>query len=473
MRLSSIMIILFLALTGCKAIDEFMNMQPLEIESYSPSGKKVLYSSVTDIRITFSAEMNKSRAEGSFSMTKNGSLISGNFSWDGSTLIFTPSMAIENNSIYLIEMSTDAEDTYGNSLPEKFTYTFSTAMEDGKPYFVSSIPADRQSVTDQLLSIRILFSEALDIESVYSSFSIFPDVDGVLSLAAGDSEIIFTPLSKYEEGTDYTVTVSDTLRDLCGNNITDKCEVFFSMESADEGEIIWFGDPDNNEYSDSEITAVNQNIEKGITLKLTLDSEAGESMKENPVTVSPSSAFRYEWNTGFTECLVIFDNPLLYDEIYEIQSGDKLYRLHINGASSRPPVLDKIVFCNDSSSPVFEELTINKGINFQTSDSAFFDFYFTLSDGAALSDTAIFGSVSFRTVNGDLSVDPLRVINPALSASPAPSPAPSAGQYVFRIECSVTAGTHVSPFRIEFDTTLADSLSNSIGEEIILQVTSL
>ena len=460
-------------LSGCRAMDEFLNMRPLEIESFSPSEKILHHTSVKSVSVSFSGEMNRSRAEDSFELSKNGTAVQGSFSWKGKTMIFTPFVPAEKNCSYRIEVSTDAEDKYGNSLPEKFIFTFSTSFEDTRPVFVSSNTGDRETVTDPFLPLSFVFSKPLDSESIYSSFSISPGVNGHLTTGTGGSEIIFMPLEKYTGGTDYTVTISEALKDLSGNCISGKQEIFFSMDETEGGTIAWFGDSDGNKYLDSSISAVNHEIEKDVTLRLILDSEASDKTRNAPVTVSPSIPFSKTWNSSFTECLITFDSPLVYDEIYEINSCGNIYRLLINGAGSKPPFLVKAVFCNDSSSPVFEELTLNRGINFQTSDTAFFDFYFTLADGAALTDTAIFTSAVFRTVNGDLSVSPLRVVNPADSSSPAPSPPPETGEYVFRIECSVTAGTRTSPFRIEFDTTLSDTLSNQLREKAVVQVTSL
>ena len=463
--------ILLLTLTGCAEIDEFLNMKPLEIENFTPSEKRVSSTSVNSVKITFSEEMMKSRTENSFSLKKNSSPVHGAYSWEGKTLVFTPFKKIELNYIYQIELTTKAEDTYGNSLPEKFIFKFSTAQEDGRPSVLSSTPADRETITDPLHPVAITFTEAVESQSLYSAFSIFPDIDGYISLANRNTEVIFTPLEKYENGSDYTVSISDKLKDQSGNRIADNYELFFSMEKGVKPDIIWFGDSDNNEYSDT--AAVNQNIEKGVTIRFILDSEASEEMKSNPAAISPQAPYKSEWNTGFTECLIIFDNPLLYDEIHEIEIDDKLYRLHINGSSSKPPSLEKAVFCSNSSAPVFEELTLNKGINFQTSDETFFDFYFKLADSASLTDTVIFNSITFRTVNGDLSVNPLRVINPAASASPAPSPSPLPDEYIVRIECSVTAGTQSSPFIIEIGTELEDTLSNTMTEDAVIQVNSL
>ena len=167
---------LVLILTGCQAIDEFLNMETLEIVNYSPSEKIVNYSAISEVTITFSEEMNKSRTEDSFSLTKDSSAVQGNYRWKGKTLVFTP-LRIENNSAYMIELTTEAEDKYGNSLREKFVYSFSTAAEDENPVFISSSPADRATITDPLYPVTIVFSEAVaDGESLYSAFSIFPDI---------------------------------------------------------------------------------------------------------------------------------------------------------------------------------------------------------------------------------------------------------------------------------------------------------
>ncbi len=458
--------------SGCKAIEEFTHMKALEISSFSPSSSRVNISSLNFVKITFSEEMDKSRTEQAFTLKNNSSEVNGIFSWNGNTLSFIPFAGFKINSNYSIEVSVTAEDIYGNSLPEKFVFPFSTSEESDIPYFISSVPADHDEISDSEQIINLEFSEPLMPDSVYSSFSIFPDIKGHLALDNGKTNIVFTPLEKYTPGSDYTVTVSDELSDLSGNRISSGKEIFFRVAEEDKAILTWFGSSGGTEFQDTAIICVNSGLEKNEKLKLVYDSAVPDKVRETPFSISPDVEYTSEWNTSSTEAVITFRESLKYNEIYEITLEEKKYRLLVNGSSSKPPVLNRIVYCEDSEAPVFVELTLNKGIPFKTSENAFFDFYFTLADTACLNDSDIFSCISFRTVNGDLSVNPLRVENPQ-SGNPAPSPDPVAGEYVFRIECSVTDGTEVSPFRIEISSDFRDSLSNRVEEEISIQVTSL
>ena len=461
-----------LILSRCSAIEEYLNMEILEIKSFAPSSERVNHDSLKQVSITFSQTMNRSRTENAFSLKKNDSPVNGKYSWNKNTLIFLPFNGFSKNASYMIEVSTEAEDRYGNSLSEKFISSFSTSVEEEIPFFISSIPEDKEVITDYLLPVTLFFSEPLAADSVYSSFSIMPQIKGHIALSDGDKNIAFTPLEKYEEGTDYTITVTEDLRDLSGNHTAEKLKIFFTIQETEKPVLVWFGDSSGAEYQNTENLIINASIEKNINIRLVYDRKVTEKIKKSPVAVIPETEYTVSWNTELTEAVVSFENSLGYNEIYEMTADEKTYRILVNGPSSSPPVLNKIIFCNNSSSPAFEELTLNKGISFLTSDSAFFDFYFSLAQGASLYDSEIFSSIDFKTVNGDLLIKPLRIINPA-SGPPVPSPSPSGDEYVIRIECSVSAGTVVSPFRIEISSDFKDTLSNKISEEISIQVTSL
>jgi hypothetical protein len=468
----SVLILIGLTLISCNAIEEFLNMEILEIKSYTPSSERINHDLLNQVSITFSEEMDRSRTEGSFSLKKNASPVNGKYSWNKNTILFSPFNGFSKNESYMIEVSTEAEDRYGNSLPEKFIFSFSTSDETELPFFISSNPEDKAVITDPLIPVTLIFSEPLSSDSVYSSISIRPQIKGHIALSDGSRIIVFTPLEKYEEGSDYTVTVTEDLRDLSGNHTAEKLEIYFTMQDTDKPNLIWLGDSSGAEYQDTENLMINLSIEKDIKIRLVYDREITEKIKKAPVKIYPETEYTASWNTEITEAAVSFKNNLEYNEIYEITADEKTYRLIVNGPSSKPPELNKITFCNDSSSPVFEEMILNKGINFLTSASAFFDFYFSLAEGASLYDSDIFTSIGFKTVNGDLSVKPLRIMNPA-SGLPAPSPSPSGDEYVIRIECAVTAGTVVSPFRIEISSGFKDTLSNKTSDDINMQVTSL
>ena len=459
-------------ISNCKALEEFAHMQSLEILSFSPSSSRVNCSLLKSVEITFSEEMDTSRTEEAFSLKNNSSAASGKFSWSGKNLSFIPFNGFIENSGYKIEISTKAEDIYGNSLPEKFAFSFSTALEADIPYFISSDPENGEEISDYSKKIKLEFSEPLLPCSVYSSFSIFPDVKGYISLENENRNIVFTPLEKYTSGTDYTVSITDELSDLSGNSLCSKKEIFFS--TAEEGETLltWFGNSRMEEFKDITFLHVNTFVEKNEKLYLIFDRMVTDKVKEAPFSIKPDIKYVSEWNPSLTEASISFNENLKYGEIYEITVNGKIYRLLINGPGSSPPVLNRIVYCEDSSAPVFEELKLNKGISFKTSENSFFDFYFTLADRAVINDSEIFTCISFKTLNGDLSVKPLRLENPQ-SGVLLPFPPPGTDEYVFRIECSIVDGTEVSPFRIEISSDFKDSLFNTVDEKISLQVTSL
>ena len=471
-NISLMMLSVIFILSGCKAIEEFTHMKRLEITSFSPSSSKVNSSTLASVKISFSEEMDKSRTEESFILKNNSSELNGRFSWASKTLSFTPFSGFKTNSNYTIEVSAAAEDIYGNSLPEKFVFAFSTSKESDIPYFISSVPADRDVISDLEQILNLEFSESLLPDSVYSSFSIFPDVKGHLALNNSNKNIVFTPLEKYTAGTDYTVSLSEDLSDTSGNRIASKKEIFFHAAEETDASIIWLGNDSGTEYRNTSYINVNTGLEKNEKLRIIFNAGVSDNVKEKPFSIKPDTAYSSEWNTALTEAVISFQENLEYNEIYEIIIDDKTFRLIINGASSRVPVLNRIIYCEDSTAPVFKLLKLNKGINFKTSEKAFFDFYFTLADTALINDLDIFSCISFKTVNGDLSVKPLRIQNPQ-TGNPAPLPAPEAGEYIFRIECSVTEGTAVSPFRIEINSDFRDSLDNKLKEKISMQITSL
>ena len=461
-----------ISLSDCKVIEEFTHMQALEISSFTPSSSRVNSSLLKGVEISFSEMMDKSRTEEAFTLENNSSAVAGQFSWNGKTLCFIPFSGFITSSSYTIEISTTAEDIYGNSLPEKFIFSFSTSAESDIPFFVSSDPEDRAEISDLDQIITIRFSEALLPESVYSSFSIFPDVQGHLNLEQENRNIVFTPLEKYSAGSEYTVSISDDLSDFSGNRLHTKKEIFFSTAEDEEAVITWFGNSREKEIKDITNITVNTGFDKNDKLKIIFDRVVPEIIQTKPFSIVPDIEYSADWNSSLTEAEISFEENLEYGEIYEITVNREIYRILINGSCSRPPVLNRIVYCEDKSSPVFEELKLNKGISFKTSENCFFDFYFTLSDTAVINDSDIFSCVSFKTVNGDLSVKPLRVENPQ-SGTVSPSPPPTDGEYVFRIECSIIDGTEVSPFRIEISSDFKDSLLNTVESGISMQVNSL
>ncbi|HHF53439.1 MAG TPA: DUF5123 domain-containing protein, partial [candidate division WOR-3 bacterium] len=107
---------------------------PPTITASSPTGENV--SIDTTISVTFSEAMNKTSAEGAFSISPS---VSGSFSWDGNKMIFTPDSNLAYNTTYTVNISTSAEDLAGNNLESPYSWQFTTIEEDTTPPVISNI----------------------------------------------------------------------------------------------------------------------------------------------------------------------------------------------------------------------------------------------------------------------------------------------------------------------------------------------
>ena len=469
--------LIFFIISGCRMIDEYLNMNAVTITGTVPSENFIYANELDAVVIDFSGDMEKSKTENAFSLCRNGRKVSGRFSWKSKSLFFIPAGGFTPESSYELSVSRNAEDRYGNSLSEKFVFAFTTSAETDEPRIISTTPADNEIIESDSPVITFVFSEKIKEESFYSAFSITPDVKGFISFSNSGEEASFTPVETLQPGRYYKVEISDSLKDLSGNNLKNNYNFSFTTEESLPFTVKWFGNTEGSEYYDTADIPVNNGVSCRELFLLLFEGCVPDSIKLNPVTVEPYSPYSFRWDNNFSECIITFSDILEFENIYEITIDKKTYRLMTDDPSSRPPVLSGITFCGDSINPVFEKLTLNSAISFLSSDNAFFDLYFHLAEGAVLSDYTIFNSVDFLTVNGDLSVEQRRIINPALEALPPPIPGipllPGISEYIVRIECTISAGINPSVFRIAVDSALEDSFGNTLEDDEVIQVNSL
>jgi uncharacterized repeat protein (TIGR01451 family) len=80
------------------------------------------------IEITFSKPMNKTETQRAFSITPQ---VSGNFSWNGNTLIFTPDKPLAKGQKYIIKIEPYAKDTVGNLINPISSWSFTVQGKSG------------------------------------------------------------------------------------------------------------------------------------------------------------------------------------------------------------------------------------------------------------------------------------------------------------------------------------------------------
>jgi parallel beta-helix repeat protein len=105
------------------------------------------------INVTFSEPMSHSSAESALSMSPS---LSGIFSWNGNTMIFTPDSPLDFNTIYTVTISTEATDSVGNHLAFNYSWSFNTGdtTPPGHSYEYPSIDGYTSDLTP-VISVHV------------------------------------------------------------------------------------------------------------------------------------------------------------------------------------------------------------------------------------------------------------------------------------------------------------------------------
>ena len=100
---------------------------PPAVLEYNVEDGERIFSVNGSITITFDEPMNQTTVEEAFSISGN---VTGTFTWKGFNMTFTPDV-LEYQTDYLIVISTDAMDQWGNNLPEPVSFSFTTENAPG------------------------------------------------------------------------------------------------------------------------------------------------------------------------------------------------------------------------------------------------------------------------------------------------------------------------------------------------------
>jgi len=119
---------------------------PPTVIAYVPLNGAKDVSADNAIKLTFSEAMDESAAEDAFKITPR---VNGDFHWEGTTLIFTPSPQFASNTTYKVTIGKDARDKAGNRLVEAQSFGFTTsATTSGTPGTEPEAPADKEAAQE-------------------------------------------------------------------------------------------------------------------------------------------------------------------------------------------------------------------------------------------------------------------------------------------------------------------------------------
>lgn len=387
--------------TSCEMIEEFVNMEPLIIESYSPEEGYLDPETFSSFSLLFSASPNKSSIEQSCRLYREEQQVPLRFQWEGDTLAIQPIREIEKNRSYRLEI-TGGEDTRGNSLREPLDLAYFTGRENENPRLLHHHPLDGETIESDRGAVILTFSEPISIPSFYSAYTISPEIAGDYSWEDDGRVLRFIPHQPYHRGIEYRVTLNTDCRDLSGNPLLRDIGFSFLLPSPSPLEIIEIlADPSGVVLEETETRYINTGLEKKDSLICTFSRPARPEEMEGLAGIVPYASHDVLWAEDHGSCRVFFEDALTYGDVYELSMGEETFRFIVDGAYSLPLEVGGVAFCNDLTlpSPHFQELSLNDNLSVMSSENACFDLYIIHSAYTDLSIPSILEAFRFTVSN--------------------------------------------------------------------------
>ena len=355
-----LLLTLLVLVTGCSK--EWFDMAQPSVISVSPVNGAQGVALRPVIYVDFSKEMDTLQTEKSFSFSCKNSSPTGSFRWSGNRLYFDLNEDLVNGIKYTITILSKAEDKAGNNIAATFTSTFIPGVDIIQPSVVS-FSAERiiGAVTTNIPitagmngifkndTIIIEFSEPISIESALENITISPSV-----LVQKDVSGVTLRLVPYEglvNGTKYTVSVKNGIKDLAGNTL------------ASEKSISFFCGTDFVKPAISSVTEITSNtplqpftlnngiVEKNSGIRIRFSEAMDRQSVLDAISISPSVDYNFIWAADNTYADISLKSSVLYqlDKIYTITINNSAkdisentlsqqydYSFKINGPNSRP-----------------------------------------------------------------------------------------------------------------------------------------
>ncbi|OQX29755.1 MAG: hypothetical protein B0D92_02040 [Spirochaeta sp. LUC14_002_19_P3] len=341
--------------------------QALSISAYTPSETTIKAAELETASVTFSRQPNPSLAEEAFVLTADGIEVSGQFSWLGNTLHFSPFTGWKDGTDYILKVTTAAEDDDGRSLNAEFTHSFSTRAEKDRPTVVSSTPADGAKISTIKPAVTIQFSEAMVPGSVASGFSISPRANGILTWNTGFTVFTYTLSENLKWQTEYELFIPESSTDSQNNTLAEDWNIRFytgtdtaapSLQSVSNGAGFTL-QPDS--LTDTVLTRTT-GWETDWSFVLSFSEAMDADSLLGALTFTPNLSYKETWN-GSTLTLVPeseanWDTPysLLVSTSLTDTQGNPLsteyrYNFQTNGSTTKPPEVVAMVIYTDPTDP--------------------------------------------------------------------------------------------------------------------------
>jgi hypothetical protein len=197
------------------------------------------------ISVTFNEPMNAATITAASFMLKDGSnAVGGTISYSGNTAVFTPASDLKANTVYTGIITTAVKDVAKNSLIADYVWSFNTG---NTPIVVSTDPTNGTTNVQLNKIVTATFSTAMNPTTITSSS--FMLKNGTTAVAGAVSYVgmvaTFTPTTALLPNTVYTGTITNTVKDVAGNTMTNNYVWSFATGTGVAPTVI-STDPANN-----------------------------------------------------------------------------------------------------------------------------------------------------------------------------------------------------------------------------------
>ncbi len=218
------------ALSGATSLQFSTISAPPTILSTTPNNNATNMSISSTIGFNFSKSMNKTNVENAFSSIP---AITCTWTWLDSdqTAICTPKNNLEYQTNYVLTLTASASSATGINLGNPVTLNFSTLKDTTQPALVSFTPLDAAINVLYNTAIVLNFSKAMNQTSVQNSFQSQPAIVCNWTWTTPSSASC-QPVERFNEFTQYQITLGISATDLVGNPMQTAYGFSFSVGKA-------------------------------------------------------------------------------------------------------------------------------------------------------------------------------------------------------------------------------------------------
>lgn len=368
--------------SGADTLQFNLDFSQPRVARVSPSNFATGIAADSPVVVEFSKRMDTAKTNTAFTLSSPSGRSSGAFSWDsgGRVMVFRPFSGLSDSSMYTIMVSTSAEDAEGNDLAEEHVSVFYVNRDIVPPSVVSFAPANGSIGIPPHFDpmdpnpnrhLRIIFSEAIDLDALHAGITISPAVQGLFSWDQTQSIIDFQPTYDLDYGTTYTVRIGESIRDVNGNALAGAISYSFTV-GDDFGkpciEQVRSHDADGNSaITWNESANPNMLVEKDRPIEIAFNERVNTGTLSGAISLSPHCEYYISSNDPadpLTTATIVFTSPMKSEEHYTLRIApgitdlqhnalDKeyIYHFYTNGTHSIAPRIVLITCPDYPSSP--------------------------------------------------------------------------------------------------------------------------